>query len=76
MFPDRDASPLRSLVPWAGDLAGKYLTGAVQVLRVTGDSELKTWLKEFVRRPVRMQNMDGDLGAWSTPAARGRTWRR
>jgi hypothetical protein len=45
MFRDRDSSPLRDLLPWAGEFAGKYLTGAVQVLRVTGDVRLKTWLK-------------------------------
>ncbi|HCQ02469.1 MAG TPA: hypothetical protein DIT99_18100, partial [Candidatus Latescibacteria bacterium] len=37
MFRDRDASPLRQMVPWAGEFAGKYLTGAVQIMRVTGD---------------------------------------
>ena len=39
MFRDRDAAPLRQMVPWAGEFAGKYLTGAVEVLRVTGDAE-------------------------------------
>ena len=44
MFRDRDASPLREMVPWAGEFAGKYLTAAVQVLRVTCDPTLKAWL--------------------------------
>jgi len=64
MFRDRDASPLRDMVPWAGEFAGKYLTGAVQVLRVTGDTTLKTWLKEFVARLVSCQAEDGYLGPW------------
>src|SRR5881394_1648099 len=44
MFADRDKKPPRSLLPWSGEFAGKYLTGAVQVLRVTGDKELKETL--------------------------------
>jgi len=37
MFRDRDRRPLREMVPWAGEFAGKYLTSAVQVWRVTND---------------------------------------
>jgi len=64
MFRDRDASPLRDMVPWAGEFAGKYLTGAVQVLRVTHDERLKTWLKDFVRILIDLQDSDGYLGPW------------
>lgn len=64
MFRDRDASPLREMVPWAGEFAGKYLTGAVQVLRVTGDPALKAWLREFVPHLIRFQDKDGYLGPW------------
>ena len=31
MFRDRDASPVRGMVPWAGEFVGKYLAGVVQV---------------------------------------------
>ena len=64
MFRDRDASPLRQMVPWAGEFAGKYLTGAVQVLRLTRDPALKAWLKEFVHILVGLQDTDGYLGPW------------
>ncbi len=64
MFRDRDVSPLRRMVPWAGEFAGKYLTGAVEALRVTGDPRLKAWLKEFVRRMIAFQDKDGYLGPW------------
>lgn len=81
MFRDRDDSPLRQMVPWAGEFAGKYLTGAVQVLRATGDPALQTWLKEFVGILVGLQDSDGYLGPWpatcrltNMDAADGHTW--
>ena len=64
MFRDRDAQPYRQMVPWAGEFAGKYLTGAVQVLRTTGDQRLRIWLKHFVARLLSLQADDGYLGPW------------
>ncbi|MBI3922531.1 MAG: glycoside hydrolase family 127 protein, partial [Armatimonadetes bacterium] len=64
MFRDRDRKPLRDLVPWAGEFAGKYLTGAVQVLRLTGDPELRALLSQFVRELIGLQAEDGYLGPW------------
>jgi uncharacterized protein len=64
MFRDRDASPLRDQVEWAGEFAGKYLTGAVQVLRLTGDRQLKAWLRQFVSLLISRQADDGYLGPW------------
>jgi DUF1680 family protein len=62
MFADRDKKPPRSLLPWSGEFAGKYLTGAVQVLRLTGNPELKESLSKFVARLVKLQDGDGYLG--------------
>ena len=59
MFRDRDRLPYRDMVPWAGEFAGKYLTGAVQVLRVTGDEKLRSYLKEFVAQLLPLQDTDG-----------------
>src|SRR5262245_58510849 len=41
MFRDRDRMPMRQMEPWAGEFAGKYLTSAVQVYRVSRDAELR-----------------------------------
>lgn len=64
MFRDRDNAPLRDMQPWAGEFAGKYLTAAVQVLRVTGDPRLRKALKDFVSRLIGFQDQDGYLGPW------------
>ncbi|MFO0849210.1 MAG: glycoside hydrolase family 127 protein [Gemmataceae bacterium] len=64
MFRDRDRKPARALEPWAGEFAGKYLTAAVQVLRLTGDPELRAQLTGFVREWVSLQADDGYLGPW------------
>jgi len=64
MFRDRDAPPLRHMAPWAGEFAGKYLVGAVQVLRVTDDPRLRAHLEEFVPKLLRCQDRDGYLGPW------------
>jgi DUF1680 family protein len=62
MFRDRDRRPYRDLLPWSGEFAGKYLTGATQVLRLTGDPELKRHLAGFVKELVALQDDDGYLG--------------
>jgi hypothetical protein len=62
MFASRDQKPPRDLLPWSGEFAGKYLTGAVQVLRLTRDPELKAYVGRFVSRLVQLQAEDGYLG--------------
>jgi len=64
MFRDRDRKPLRNQVPWAGEFAGKYLTSAVQVLRLTGDPDLKEHIQGFVNELTSLQAEDGYLGPW------------
>ena len=64
MLRDRDRRPLRDIVPFAGEFAGKYLTGAVQVLRLTGDEGLKAVLADFVEDLIACQDQDGYLGPW------------
>ncbi len=68
MFRERDRRPYRDLVPWAGEFAGKYLTHAVQVLRLTGDDDLKIHLERFVAELCACQDTDGYLGCWPQPS--------
>ena len=65
IFRDRDRQPLRDMVPWAGEFAGKYLTSAVQILRLIQDANLKTFIRGFVNQLVLLQDTDGYLGPWS-----------
>ena len=64
MFADRDREPYRDQVPWAGEFAGKYLTSAVQILRLTGDRALRRHTAAFVKKLVAHQAEDGYLGPW------------
>ena len=71
MFRDRDRRPLHDLVMFAGEFAGKYLTSAVQVLRLTGDPELRQTIARFVSELVSCQAENGYLGPW--PSEHGLT---
>jgi uncharacterized protein len=62
MFADRDKRPPRDLLPWSGEFAGKYLTGAVLTLRLTHDETLRRYVARFVSRLVAIQADDGYLG--------------
>jgi DUF1680 family protein len=64
IFRDRDRQPPRAMEPWAGEFAGKYLTGAVQVYRVTHDKNLREYLAKFVPELCSLQSDDGYLGPW------------
>ena len=65
MFAVRDLKPYRSYLQWSGEFAGKYLTGAVQLLRTTQDPQLRAYLRAFVTRLVSLQDPeDGYLGPY------------
>lgn len=64
MFRDRERLPHRMMEPWAGEFAGKYLTGAVQVYQLTRDPELKAVLQRFVAELLPLQASDGYFGPW------------
>ena len=75
IFRDRDRTPPRDLVPWAGEFAGKYLISAVQALRLCRGSVTRTLLERHVDRfadaLVATQSADGYLGPF--PTAEGMT---
>ena len=62
MFRDRNVLPYRLILPWSGEFAGKYLTGAVQVYRLTKDPNLKAFIEDFVEKLMQFQAADGYLG--------------
>ncbi|HZJ14875.1 MAG TPA: beta-L-arabinofuranosidase domain-containing protein [Chthoniobacteraceae bacterium] len=64
MFRARDRQPAPSLVPWAGEFAGKYLISCVQALRMSDreDSALPTEVAKFVWWLIETQAEDGYLG--------------
>ncbi|MBN1400205.1 MAG: glycoside hydrolase family 127 protein [Anaerolineae bacterium] len=68
MFRDRDRSPRRDLVPWAGEFAGKYLTSAVLAWRLDRDERLGEHLARFVAELIAVQDDDGYLGPFPRAA--------
>ncbi|MFN8514719.1 MAG: glycoside hydrolase family 127 protein [Thermomicrobiales bacterium] len=62
MLRDRDRTPARELVPWAGEFAGKYLISGVQALRITPERRLRATLRAFVADLIACQDEDGYLG--------------
>lgn len=64
MFRNRDRQPYQEQTPWAGEFAGKYLTHAVQILRLTRDPRLTEHLRWFVGELVALQADNGYLGPW------------
>ncbi|MCK6472694.1 MAG: glycoside hydrolase family 127 protein [Planctomycetes bacterium] len=82
-----DRLPLRNLVPWAGEYAGKYLTHATLLYRLQRSARLQKHLLWFVGEWTGLQSADGYLGPWpkaqrlanwayNDPASEGgkRTW--
>lgn len=67
MFRDRNRQPVRDLVPWAGEFAGKYLISAVQGYRLTRDQRLREYVGHFVQELIDTQAEDGYLGAFPRP---------
>lgn len=65
MFRDRDRLPHRELNPWSGEFAGKYLTGAAYVYRVTHNDALREYVAGVIEELLRYQDTDGYLGCFA-----------
>ncbi len=85
MLRDRDLRPYRDLLPWSGEFAGKYLTGAYYVYRLTGSRELYDYVNGFIGSLLKYQDADGYIGCFSRscrltgaysqdPSRTGLTW--
>lgn len=62
MFRVRDRQPAPSLVPWAGEFAGKYLISCVQALRMSAREDLRAHVTAFVKELIATQANDGYMG--------------
>lgn len=85
MLSQRDLRPVRTLLPWSGEFAGKHITGAYYIWRLTGDSALYESITSFIDRLIACQAEDGYLGCFSKecrltgalshePAVIGQSW--
>ncbi|MDD4772909.1 MAG: glycoside hydrolase family 127 protein [Eubacteriales bacterium] len=65
MFAERDMQPYRDLLPWSGEFAGKYITGAYFIYRMTLNPELYQYIQDFIAELLTCQAEDGYLGCYS-----------
>jgi len=65
MFRERDLLPYRLMLGWLGEFAGKYITGAYYIYRLTLDHELYTYIQGFLEELLSCQAEDGYLGPFS-----------
>ena len=64
IFRERDIEPYRDLLPWSGESAGKYITGAYFVYRISKSEELKLYIGQFVEKLISYIDADGYLGCY------------
>ncbi|MBR2949875.1 MAG: glycoside hydrolase family 127 protein [Lachnospiraceae bacterium] len=85
MFMERDRLPYRSLLPWSGEFAGKYITGAYYIYRMTLDESLRSYVLNFIEELLSTQADNGYMGCFSkdcqltgaysqNPEKSGETW--
>lgn len=85
MFAERDKLPYRDMLPWSGEFAGKYITGAYYTYMLTRDEELRAYIEKFIAELLCFQDADGYLGCYSKechltgafstdPSSSGGTW--
>lgn len=68
VYRERDRRPFRHLLPWTGEFAGKYITGAYYIYKITGDAELRRAVTAFADKLILCQDADGYLGTFCREA--------
>ena len=69
MFCERDQKPYRELLPWSGEFAGKYLTGAYHTHCLTGDKRLFDYAERFIGELISYIAQDGYIGCFPEAGA-------
>ncbi|MDD6094358.1 MAG: glycoside hydrolase family 127 protein [Clostridia bacterium] len=64
VFRERDRKPYRRLLPWSGEFAGKYITGAYYIYKITRDERLCRVILDFSDQLIECQDSDGYLGCF------------
>ncbi len=65
IFAERDLTPYRDLLPWSGEFAGKYITGAYYTYKLNRDPELYNYILSFIDELIAYQSPEGYLGCYS-----------
>lgn len=65
IFRERDVLPYRDLLSWSGEFAGKHITGAYYIYRITRSQALFDDIISFIDDLISCQDTDGYLGCFS-----------
>ncbi len=65
IFHDRDIRPYRDHLSWAGEYAGKHITGAYYIYLLTRSEELRADVEAFIDEMLSYQDTDGYMGCFS-----------
>lgn len=85
MFHERDRKPYRDLLPWSGEFAGKYVTGAYYIYQLGRSQDLYQYMLGFLDELLTCIDEDGYAGCYQrqcrltgafsqTPEKTGETW--
>ena len=64
MFHERDKKPYRELLPWSGEFAGKYITGAYYIHKLTHNEDLYRYILSFIDELIALIDTDGYIGCY------------
>lgn len=85
MFHERDRKPYRDLLPWSGEFAGKYITGAYYIYKLGHHDALYSYILQFLDELLTCIDEEGYVGCYQKacrltgaysqdPATTGVTW--